>query len=300
MSRESRQRVDAAIRAVKAEWAKAGTIYEIRDTFEAFLDAPAAEAIDYFDAGGVPSAWIGGPPEGDAKGVVLYCHGGGFQIGSIRSHFGLMSRLSCAAGMSVLGFDYRLAPEHRSPAAHQDALTVFRWMLDSGFHANRIALVGDSAGASLVLGIVRALLENPGQGMPGCLALISPWLDPTLSGASYESRRELDVFSEVDQLRAMARTYVGKDGDPNLKMLHPLESSWSGAPPSLVHVGDHDITRDDGVAWADRAGEQGVDVTLKVWPEMYHHFQVFPHLPEATASIEEIGAFLSAHSGGDH
>ena len=300
MSRESRQRVDAAIRAVKAEWAKAGTIYEIRDTFEAFLDAPAAEAIDYFDAGGVPSAWIGGPPEGDAKGVVLYCHGGGFQIGSIRSHFGLMSRLSCAAGMSVLGFDYRLAPEHKSPAAHQDALTVFRWMLDF-----RLSCKSDRACRRFRRRVACAWNCARPSGKPrsrnaGMSALISPWLDPTLSGASYESRRELDVFSEVDQLRAMARTYVGKDGDPNLKMLHPLESSWSGAPPSLVHVGDHDITRDDGVAWADRAGEQGVDVTLKAGPDV-SSFSGVSALPEATSfPVEEIGAFLSAHSGGDH
>jgi len=231
-------------------------------------------------------------PPLDANGrIILFCHGGGFQVGSIRSHLSLIRRLADAAEARVLAFEYRLAPEHKYPRAIEDAFAAYRWLLDQGLPASRIALAGDSAGAALALQVaLRAHDER--VAVPACAALISPWLDLTMRGASYESRAAADIFSKPEQLAAMARAYLGRDQIARASIASPVEADLSGLPPILVHAGDDDVTLDDSFLLADRARRYGVDVRVHIWKGMFHHFQMFSDLPESRESMIELGKFI--------
>lgn len=279
--------------ATTVAWAKGVSLAEIRTGFEALLAYPGTSIPEPVAIGHVPAAWIRGSSY-RGKTALLFCHGGGFQIGSVKSHGDLMARLAAETGTDVLGFDYRLAPEHPFPAAVHDAFFVYRWLLDQGVASDRIAIAGDSAGAALALGIALQARNN-GLAPPACLALISPWLDLTMRGESYVSRAAFDVFSKPRQLGAMARAYLGRTGDPLDPLASPVEADLSGLPPILIHTGDFDITLDDSFLLADRARARGTTVELKVWPAMYHHFQVFRELPESALSLNEIGLFIRRH-----
>ncbi|MFG1265496.1 alpha/beta hydrolase [Xanthobacter aminoxidans] len=286
-------RVRARIAAATSAWAAGMTLAEIRDSFEAFLGAGegAPEVVRTpLTLAGLPACAFDAPG-GDAARVLLYCHGGGFQIGSIRSHAGLMARIAAASGMRVIGFDYRLAPEHRFPAAHDDAFAVYGALVEAG--ETPLALVGDSAGGALALGTAMRA-RDAGLALPKVLVLLSPWLDLAMSGESYTALAEKDIFSRPEQLKAMARTYLGRDNRPDDPAASPVLGDLSGLPPMLVHAGGHDITLDDSHLLARRAAEQGGRVAVEVFPGMCHHFQVFEELPEAAQSLARIGAFLRA------
>jgi len=231
-------------------------------------------------------------PRSSKERIILFCHGGGFQVGSIRSHFGLVRRLADAAHARVLAFDYRLAPEHRCPAALEDAVSVYRWLLDRGTPPSRIVLAGDSAGGALAVGIAVAARDN-GLPMPACMALISPWLDLAMRGESYLSRAELDIFSKPQQLAAMSRAYLGRHRNALDPLASPVEADLSGLPPIIIHAADHDITRDDAFLFAERARQYHVGVELRVWPGLFHHFQMFGELPASKESLTEQGRFIT-------
>lgn len=286
-------RVRARIAAATSAWAAGMTLAEIRAGFEAFLaegeGAPQVTRTPLTLAG--LSACAFDASEGEAGRTLLYCHGGGFQIGSVRSHTGLMARLAQASGMRVLGFDYRLAPEHRFPAAPDDAFAAYRALVEAGDRP--LALAGDSAGGALALGTaIRA--RDAGLPLPKVLVLLSPWLDLSMSGGSYSALAEKDIFSRPEQLRAMARTYLGRNHSPGDPAASPVLGDLAGLPPILVHAGAHDITLDDSRLLARRATAQGGRVEVEVFAGMCHHFQVFEELPEAALSLARIGADLRA------
>ncbi|WP_051356995.1 alpha/beta hydrolase [Azorhizobium doebereinerae] len=292
-SAEAFGRVRARIAAATSAWAAGMSLAEIRASFEAFLGAgegaPRVRRTPHRLAG-LPACTFDAPG-GEAGRTLLYCHGGGFQIGSVRSHAGLMARLAEASGMRVLGFDYRLAPEHRFPAAPDDAFAIYRALAEAG--EVPLALVGDSAGGGLALGTVMRA-RDAGLPLPKALVLLSPWLDLTMGGESYRVLAEKDIFSRPEQLRAMARTYLGRDHMPADPAASPVLGDLSGLPPILVHAGGHDITLDDSHLLADRAAARGSRVEVEVFEGMCHHFQVFEELPEAALSLARIGAFLRA------
>ncbi|WP_455153306.1 alpha/beta hydrolase [Bradyrhizobium cenepequi] len=242
------------------------------------------------------AAWIEPPVDANGR-TILFCHGGGFQVGSIRSHLGLMRRLADAAVSRVLAIEYRLAPEHKYPAAIEDAFAAYRWLLEQGQPASRIALAGDSAGAALAIQVaLRAHDER--LAVPACAALISPWLDLTMRGASYDSRAAVDIFSKPERLAAMARAYLGRNQIATASIASPVEADLSGLPPILVHAGDDDITLDDSFLFADRARRHGVDVRVRVWKGMFHHFQMFSDLHESGESLIELGKFIMERAPG--
>lgn len=282
-------RVRARIEAATAAWAAGMTLAEIRASFEAFLGAGAPdEALTALVVAGLPACAFDASG-GVAGRTLLYCHGGGFQIGSVRSHAGLMSRLAAASGMRVLGFDYRLAPEHRFPAAPDDAFAAYRALVAAGDVPR--ALVGDSAGGALALGTAMRA-RDAGLPLPKALVLLSPWLDLTMSGESYATLAQKDIFSRPEQLKAMARTYLGRDRAPSDPAASPVLGDLAGLPPILVHAGGHDITLDDSHLLARNAAAQGGRVEVEVFAGMCHHFQVFEDLPEAAVSLARIGAYL--------
>ena len=291
------QRIDAVYRA----WSRHTPVAQMRLDWDALFvrELPTeldGTRIESDSAQGVPVQWIT-PPNARLGKVVVYFHGGGFQVGSLRSHRELMVRLSAASGCRVLGVDYRLAPEHRFPAPLQDALTVHAWLAAQGLGGADLALAGDSAGGGLALSLLLAL-RDVGQPMPAAAALMSPWTDLSASGESYTTRSAADPIHQRPMILAMARNYLGKneqgeDRDPRDPQASPLFADLKSLPPLLIQVGDRETVLSDSTAFAAKAQAAGVRVQLQVWPGMIHVFQQFPgELPVAAQAIAAAGYFL--------
>lgn len=294
MTRPGYAAIRARIVETTSRWADGATLAEIRQGFDLLAEGDEPEPYGGITHAGMPAGWFGGRADRSDPVAILFCHGGGFQVGSLRSHGNLIGRIARSAGIPALGFEYRLAPEARFPAAHDDAYGAYLALCRDLGEGARIALAGDSAGGNLALATaLRAARE--GAPKPECLVLVSPWLDLATGGESYHSRAELDFFSSPEQLRAMARTYLGRTEDPAAPACSPLFDGLAGLPPLLIHAGDHDITLDDAKVLAAGAARDGVERRLRIWPGMFHHFQMFEGLPETAESIDEIGRFLSDH-----
>ena len=284
-------RVARRLEATVAAWAHL-RLPEIRQGYDALVPEPRAATVEPAEVAGMRAAWVS-VPGARPRRTVLYCHGGGYQIGSIRSHLDLILRVAEASDARVLAFEYRLAPEHRFPCAAQDAWAAYRWLTEH--HGPPDAVAGDSAGAALaVTAVVQA--RDAGARLPGCLVLLSPWLDLAMRGESYAAKACVDIFSKPAQLRAMVRTYLGRDGDPLLPLASPVEADLWGLPPILLHAGDCDITLDDSTLFAARAQAQGCEAQLAVFPGMFHHFQMFGELPESATSVSQVASFVARHS----
>ena len=262
------------------------------DTFT--IDVPAR--YSRVNAGGVTAEWVTAEGASDSR-VVLYFHGGGYIIGSPRTHRAMMAHLSKAAGARVLALDYRLAPEHPFPAPVEDSVTAYRWLLAEGFDPARIALGGDSAGGGLT---VTALVQIRylGLPMPGAGVCISPWVDMEGLGESMETRAKADPMVNKENLMVSAKTYLG-GADPRAPLAAPLYADLRGLPPILIQVGDAETLLDDSTRLAGVAREAGVDVQLDVWDDMIHVWHVFaPILPEGKRAISQAGEFIKKHTGG--
>jgi epsilon-lactone hydrolase len=257
---------------------------------QALIDGTTVETVD---VGGVPSEWVRPATVVASDACVLYLHGGGYAIGSCNTHRPLASHLAARAGLAVLVIDYRLAPEHPYPAAVDDALTAYAWLLARGFDPARIVVAGDSAGGGLTLATLLALRDR-GLPLPALGVAISPWTDLTLSGESMESMADRDPMVKRKGLQRMADWYVGS-ADATDPLASPHFADPTGLPPLLVHAGEVEALRADAVRFADRAAAAGVDVTLEVWPEMIHVWHVFgPRVPEAEAAVTRIAEFVAA------
>ena len=256
---------------------------------------PLADGVvkETVDVPGVPgAAWL--HPQAhdpDALPALLFFHGGGFRVGSIISHQGFGSHLASLIPARVLLIDYRLAPEDPFPAAVDDCLAAYRWMLDTGIDPARIAFIGDSAGGGLV-GTVLLGARNQGWPLPGAGVCLSPWVDLTNSSASHAERDELDVMFGHEDAVTAASWYL--DGhDPRDPLASPLFGDLEGLPPMLVHAGDHEVLLDDATGFAAVLETAGVEVDLRIWPGMIHDFQImYPNYPEAIEGTEAIAAFV--------
>lgn len=287
--------VRARIASVFGAWTRETTLAEMRAGFDAMLATTLEARTDTFAIGAMNAVRVR-DENGTARGTVLYFHGGGYQIGSTVSHREIMIRLSRAARCDVVGFDYRLAPEYRFPAAVEDGVAAWRWLLDRRLDAQSVAFAGDSAGGGLAVATMLAA-RSRGLPLPACAVLMSPWLDMEASGDTYRTRAEVDPLSRRETILAMARAYIGRAGDPRDPLASPIHADLAGLPPFLIHVGDHETVLDDSRVFADRLRAADVPVDLVVWARMIHHFQLFPELPEAHRSIAAIGDFVRERLG---
>jgi acetyl esterase/lipase len=244
-------------------------------------------------ANGVPGEWITNDASTDAT-TLYYLHGGGYSIGSVNTHATMVSAIARSAKARAFAIDYRLAPEHPFPAALDDALAAYRWLLGQGIDAKSVVIGGDSAGGGLTASLLLALRDE-GDPLPAGAVLLSPWLDLTGSGESQKTRAELDpMIPAFEGVSPMAEWYLG-DRPANDPMISQIFADLHGLPPTLIHVGDHEVLLSDSTRYAEKAKAAGVDVTLKVWDEMIHVFQFFPMLPEGQQAIKEIGEWVQAH-----
>lgn len=223
--------------------------------------------------------------------VVLHLHGGAYVIGSPRSHRGLAASLSRTSRSAVVLPDYRLAPEHVFPAALDDAMAAYQWLVEERrFRPERIAISGDSAGGGLGLALL-IRLRDEGYELPACYVGMSPWVDLASTGPSIAELDELDPWLVAEMMTPIARLYAG-DTPLDDPLLSPLYADLSGLSPMLVHVGSHEILLDDARRLVERAREAGVDASVGVFEEMWHVFHAFPGLPETRRALREIGAFI--------
>ncbi|MEZ5820431.1 MAG: alpha/beta hydrolase [Xanthobacteraceae bacterium] len=284
------------IRSVYRSWNRETSATQMRRDWDAaFAACTIPVSRQEIIAGGVPAEWIV-PSGAPTDRVIVYFHGGGFRIGSIASHLDLIARIAAASGFRTLAIDYRLAPEHRFPAALEDAVAALEWLGGQGYDAAHIALAGDSAGGNLVLASMLELRRR-GRELPVAAALMSPWTDLAATGASYETRAKADPIHQRSMILALAKNYLGEDGDPRDPLVSPLYADLAGLPPLLIQAGDLETVRDDSTMLAERASAAGVEVELQVWDGMIHVFQMFPEIPQAGEAVAAVAAFLRRHLG---
>ncbi len=271
------------------------TLAEMRVGFEQ-MAAPAQADVktEPLSANGVDAEWITAPGAA-ADRAVLYLHGGGYVLGSVKTHRDLIGRISRAAQARMLALNYRLAPEHPFPAAVDDALAGYRYLLDHGLKPARIAVAGDSAGGGLTVAALVAI-RDAGLPLPAAGVCLSPWVDLEEKGESMTTRAKADPVVQREGLIGMAQAYLaGKD--PRTPLASPLHADLKGLPPLLIQVGDAETLLDDSTRIAERARSAGVQVKLEVWPEMIHVWQLFASfLPEGQEAVEGIGKYIHQHT----
>src|SRR6202795_3038223 len=207
-----------------------------------------------------------------------------------------MGRISRASKARVLGLNYRLAPEHPFPAAVDDSVAAYRWMLAQGLKPNRIAVAGDSAGGGLTVATLVAI-RNAKLPVPGAGVCLSPWIDMEGLGESMKTRAAADPVVQREGLLGMAAAYLGGQ-NARTPLAAPLYADLKGLPPLLIQVGEAETLLDDSIRLAERARKSGVDVTLEPWADMIHVWQLFaPVLPEGSEALTAAGRFIAARLG---
>ncbi|MBK8838731.1 MAG: alpha/beta hydrolase [Hyphomonadaceae bacterium] len=251
---------------------------------------PEMSTQSEIDLGGV--SCLGLLPKGcSGDHVILWAHGGGFAMGSSRSHKGLASQVAVAAKVAAILPDYRLAPEHRHPAALEDIVLAYGAILAEGVHANRVILAGDSAGGGLVVAAAMKLKEQ-GVAMPAGMILLSPWVDLANRGWSHTAKAQRDPFLTTSVLNTRAKQYGG-EANANLSI---LDADLRGLPPAFIQTGEAEILMSDSTVLAERLGAAGVPLTLEIWPEMFHVFQArYPMLAQSRQAIQRLGQWAAAH-----
>jgi acetyl esterase/lipase len=222
--------------------------------------------------------------------VIFFVHGGGYVSGSCSDHRIHVAKFVKGTNLAALLFDYRLAPEHPFPAALEDSVKAYRWLLDQGVLPGHIVFAGDSAGGGLCLATLLALRDK-GLPLPAAAVALSPWADLKCTGASYRSNAG-KCLSPHGTWTAFSKHYVGGH-EPDLPWISPLYGVLEGLPPLLIYVGGDEVLYDDAVSFAKKAKNSGVDVTLRVGEGLFHCYPVCaPIFPEATQAMNEICLFI--------
>ena len=257
---------------------------------------PKSVEIEPFEINGIHTEWIS-PSSARTDKVILHLHGGGYVTGGIDSHQTMCVLMAQTLKMKVLLPEYRLAPEHPYPAALEDALKSYRWLLAHGYRPEDILLSGDSAGGGLCLATVLSLRET-GEPLPAALVCMSPWTDLTLKGKSYIINAKVEAILQTEAVREWAACYFGTN-KPDYPLISPIYADFHGLPPLLIQVGSQEILLDDSRLLAEKAKADGVDVTLKIWEGMWHDWQVLGALiPESRKAFEEVRMFVQEHVNG--
>ena len=243
---------------------------------------------------GVPCLWVkalGAEP----TRVVLYLHGGGYIFCSAHTtHKDILWRLSVASKCRIIAPDYRLAPEHPYPAALEDAIKVYRWLLEQGYKPEHIAIVGDSAGGGLTYGTVLKI-RDLGLPVPACTVGMSPWTDLAVTGESVITNLKRDVLIPGDGLPEGAQYYLA-GADPRDPYASPLYGDPTGLPPTLIQVSKDEVLLDDSRRLAAKYKAAGVPCELELWDGMPHVWQTLSmFIPEGKTAIKRMGDFIFRH-----
>jgi len=246
--------------------------------------------VEHVTVAGRAAEWLRAPGT-NVQRAILYLHGGGYVMGSPNTHRSLGGEVSRAAQAVVLMVDYRLAPESPFPAAVDDSVAAFEWLLAQGSKPQNLAVAGDSAGGGLAAATLLALRDRK-LPLPKAAVCISPWSDLTCTNDSYKTRAAADPMVTTDGIGNMASLYL-QGADPKNPLASPNFAELRGLPPLLIHVGRDEVLLDDSIKLHERAKAAGVDSTLEIWDDMIHVWHAFhPMLPEGKQGITRVGAFL--------
>lgn len=272
---------------------------EMRERFErlaAFLPVPDDASVEAVDAGGVSSEWVAAPGVNTSR-TVLYLHGGGYVIGSLNTHRRLAYDMSAAADARVLVIDYRMGPENPFPAAIDDAVAAYQWLLGQGIAVSNIAISGDSAGGGLTMATLLKLKQD-GIAMPACAVPISPWVDLEGVGETMTTLDAVDPMVRKPGLLRMADFYLN-GADAKNPLASPMHGDLSGLPPLLIQVGTRETLLDDARRLHRKALADGVQSSLEEAGGMIHVWHLFaPMLSEGRDAIGRAGAFIRANAKG--
>ena len=301
MASKEAEAINAQMKLVREAAKASGIVPTLEQQREGILlvaqSAVAPEGVTVTEAyaGGCRAYW--NDPQGAAMDrVVLYLHGGGYVVGSPKSHERLVAHIARQVGCRVLSLDYRLAPEHPHPAAVEDATEAYRWLLAQGFKPEHIAISGDSAGGGLTLATLLSLKSN-GLPQPAAAVPLSPWADMEGTGDSMTSNAPKDLIVQKDVLQGMAASFLG-EANPRDPLASPLYGDFRDVCPLYIQVGGDETLLDDSNRVAERARSAGIDVKLDVFPEMQHVFQLsYGNMPEATDAVARIGQYLKPKLG---
>lgn len=289
--------VKFALRVWQSQAYKSGSIQKERAALEARIArVPKKRNVKYepCEVDGLHAEWITAPGA-SADRVILYLHGGAYISGSVNTHRSLAADLSRVARARVLIVEYRLAPEHPFPAAVDDALIAYRWLLSQGVSPERLVVAGDSAGGGLTVALLVAA-RDAGEPTPAAAVCLSPFVDMALTGASMKTKVKADVMVPSDLIPLVVKAYLG-EVDPYTPLASPLYADLRSLPPLLIQVGTDEVLLDDATRLAARSREVGVKATLEIWDGMFHVWQAFGNiLPEARRAIARIGKFVHVHT----
>jgi acetyl esterase/lipase len=256
---------------------------------------PADVHVEPADANGVAAEWTA-TPDADPGRVILFLHGGGYAAGSLNSHRHMVAQAGREARSRTLALDYRLAPEHPFPAALEDAIAGYRFLLSSGVSPNRIAVAGDSAGGGLAIAML-VMARDAGVPLPACVWCCSPWVDLEATGGSVTTKAAVDPMIEKSYLDELAAAYLS-GADPRTPLASPLYADLRGLPPMLIQVGSAETLLDDAVRLAGVAGAAQVPVRLEVWPEMIHAWHLFhQQVAAGRRALTEAGMYINSKMG---
>jgi len=273
-------------------------IAEVRrwiELIQRYVPAPSSrtETLSIKPAG-VSAHWIT-TAASDKDRHVLYLHGGAYIAGSPLLYRDVTWRIAKRARARVLCIDYRLAPEFPFPAAIDDVIKVYRWLVDNGANPRRIAIMGDSAGGGLAFATLLKLRDD-GASLPAAAVALSPWTDLAFTGMSMKLNAETEALMNSEEAPRFADYYLA-GADPRTPYASPLYGDLSGLPPTLIQVGSDEMLLDDSLRMADKLRVAKCEVDLEIWPRMPHAWHFFARLlPEARRAIERIGIFLRAHT----
>lgn len=292
-----------AVRAVTGAWfrsvnAERADVQRMRTVWHSLANTLwTASGVDVRknEFAGMRAEWL--TPEAPAtRKAILYLHGGAYVFGNCTTHRQLVSYIARACGVRALVIEYRLAPENPFPAAIEDSLAAYRALRDEGYAAGDIILAGDSAGGGLVMALLLSL-RDAGEEMPAGAVLLSPWLDLTASGESMQTRARRDPWFKPPDMPIIATYYCAEDDYRN-PLVSAVYADVAGLPPVYIQVGDDEILLSDSTRIAEKIEAAGGEVTLEVWPRMFHVFQVFVHqMPESREAIAKLVPFVRARLG---
>jgi len=249
--------------------------------------------IEPDEINGLYAEWLTPKDHMDGK-LLLYLHGGGYVIGGCDMHRQMVSHIARAGRIRALLPEYRLAPEHKFPAAIDDAVATYRSLLEMGIKAEDIIFAGDSAGGGLTVATMLAL-RDAGDPLPAAAVLLSPFLDVTGSGESIKTRAAQDPWFRSRDLAFIADYYC-EPHQRQFPLVSPVFADIEGLSPMFIQVGDDEILLSDSERIADQCVAAGIDVELEIWPEMWHVFQVFTRkMPESRKAIDKMGAYIQSH-----
>lgn len=251
--------------------------------------------IELIDGGGIPVHRIS-VPQSRPERILFYLHGGSFTFRFPNAHAALAARLCRRLGATALIPDYRLAPEHKFPAAPDDCHAAYRWALSLGLARRQMVFLGDSAGGNLALVTLSRALRS-GEPLPACTVLLSPAVDCTFTSRSIVANQRSDAMLSLADLLVLRHGYVPS---PELYLhpdVSPLFTDFAGFPPLFLQAGSTEMLRDEAIRTAEKAHAADVDVEIELWPEAPHVFQMAPFLPEAALALDRIVAFVNSRVG---